>query len=152
MHINWTYQYFTELTVDELYAIIRLRNEVFVVEQNCVFQDADNHDLVSYHICGWQDNHLVAYARIIPPGEIYPQPSIGRVVTSLISRKQHVGMDLMKKAIAFTQEKYPGMDIEIGAQLYLKSFYEMLGFIQVSDLYYEDGIKHIKMKLKYVTD
>lgn len=149
MNIHWTYNVFTELSVDELYAIIRLRNEVFVVEQNCIFQDADDHDQASYHICGWQEGKLAAYVRVLPPGEMYAQPSIGRVVTAMFSRKQQIGKELMKKAISFTQNLYTGKDIAIGAQLYLRSFYESLGFIQTSDIYLEDGIEHIKMNLKF---
>ncbi len=149
MNIHWIIKRFTELTADELYAIIRLRNEVFVVEQNCVFQDADDHDQASHHICGWEERKLAAYVRILPPGEMYTQPSIGRVVTAGFSRKQHIGRALMQNAISFTHKTYAGRDITIGAQLYLRSFYESLGFKQTSDIYLEDGIEHIKMDLKF---
>ncbi|MEO7209790.1 MAG: GNAT family N-acetyltransferase [Chitinophagaceae bacterium] len=150
MKTNWTIQVFSELTAYELYAIIRLRNEVFVVEQNCVFQDADNHDQVSHHICGWKEGKIAAYARVLPPGEIYEQPSIGRVVTARSSRKQQTGKELMQNAISFTQATYVGMDITIGAQLYLLAFYGSLGFKKTGDIYLEDGIEHIKMNLKFV--
>lgn len=149
MNTHWTIQLFSELTADELYAIIRLRNEVFVVEQNCVFQDADDHDQVSHHICGWMEGKLAAYARILPPGEMYLHPSIGRVATANYSRKQQIGRKLMKNAISFTHATYVGMDITVGAQLYLRSFYESLGFEKSGDIYLEDGIEHIKMNLKF---
>lgn len=149
MNIHWIIKRFAELTPDELYAIIRLRNEVFVVEQNCVFQDADDHDQISHHICGWQEGKLAAYARILPPGEMYAQPSIGRVVAASFVRKQKIGKELMQNAISFTHKTYVEMDITIGAQLYLRSFYESLGFIKTSDIYLEDGIEHIKMDLKF---
>jgi len=149
LNIHWTIQLFSELTVDELYAIIRLRNEVFVVEQNCVFQDADDHDQLSYHICGWQDGKLAAYARLIPAGEIYEQPSIGRVVTAGFARRLKLGRELMENAISFSHKTFQGMDIVIGAQIYLRSFYESFGFKKISAIYLEDGIEHIKMNLKF---
>ncbi len=147
MNIHWAIKFFTELSPAELYAIIRLRNEVFVVEQHCVFQDADNHDETSHHLCGWQNEKLAAYARIIPPGKIYNNPSIGRVVTAPFARKQNLGKALMEKAIEYTNTTY-GMDITIGAQLYLRKFYESLGFVKTSDVYLEDGIEHIQMDFK----
>jgi len=149
LKIHWTIQLFSQLTVDELYAIIRLRNEVFVVEQNCVFQDADDHDQLSYHICGWQDEKLAAYARLIPAGEIYAQPSIGRVATAGFARRQKLGRELMENAISFSHKTFNGMDIVIGAQIYLRSFYESFGFKKISAIYLEDGIEHIKMNLKF---
>ncbi len=149
MNIHWTIKLFAELTADELYAIIQLRNEVFVVEQNCVFQDADDHDQASHHVCGWQNGKLAAYSRVLPPGEMYAEPSIGRVVTAMFSRKQQIGKELMQNAISFTHATYVGMGITIGAQLYLRSFYESLGFKKTSDIYLEDGIEHIKMNLKF---
>lgn len=147
MNVHCTIKYFSDLTPAELYAIIHLRNEVFVVEQNCVFQDADDHDQAAHHLCGWMDEKLAAYARIIPPGKIYGNPSIGRVVTAPFARKQNLGKALMNKAIEFTVKTY-GMDITIGAQLYLRKFYERLGFEKTSEIYLEDGIKHIQMVFK----
>ena len=147
MKLNWKYNSFNELDVVELYAILQLRNEVFVVEQNCVYQDADNKDALSYHLSGWDGNTLVAYCRILPPGISYPEASIGRVVASPAYRNTGCGRELMKEAIIRTQAQFDCNAIKISAQLYLKKFYEKLGFIQVSETYLEDNIPHIVMIL-----
>lgn len=146
MELNWTYQYFTKLKVHELYAILQLRSEVFAVEQNCVYQDLDNKDQSSFHLCGWDENILVAYCRILPPGISYEHPSIGRVVSSPQYRRGGYGRQLMERAIAKTIEQFNDTVIKISAQLYLKSFYESLGFRQISDTYMEDDIPHIAMQ------
>lgn len=145
MQINWTLKKFEELTPYELYAILRLRNEVFVVEQNCVFQDADDKDQHSWHFMGWADDKLVAYTRLVPAGEIYEQVSIGRVVTSPVARGTGAGRELMKKSIDAAYSLFGKQPIKIGAQVYLKQFYQSFGFEQVSDIYLEDGIEHIHM-------
>jgi ElaA protein len=150
--ISWSCKKFEDLTPHELYAILQLRNEVFVVEQNCVYQDADNKDQSSRHFMGWMQEKdkpakLVAYTRLVPPGQAYPLPSIGRVVTSPAIRKTGVGKELMRKSIAQVYEFYGNTSIQIGAQLYLKKFYESLGFAQSSNPYFEDGIEHIEMIL-----
>lgn len=144
--ITWTLKKFETLTVHELYAILRLRTEVFVVEQNCVFQDMDNKDQHCYHLLGWEGDLLVAYTRIVPVGISYNDaPSIGRVVTSPQARGGGVGRLLMEKSINELFGVYGVSPIKIGAQLYLKKFYESLGFEQSSDIYDEDGIDHIEM-------
>ena len=145
MQIQWLLKKFEELTPYQLYAILQLRNEVFVVEQNCIFQDADNKDQNSYHLMGFADDKLVAYTRLAPAGEIYTEASIGRVVTSPSARKSGVGRELMKQSIDATYNLFGTLPIKIGAQLYLKKFYESLGFKQISDVYLEDGIQHIYM-------
>jgi ElaA protein len=145
MQVNWRYCSFNELSVAELYAILQLRNEVFVVEQNCVYQDADNKDLKSFHLSGWHGNNLVAYCRILPRGISYDEASIGRVITSPAFRKTGNGRELMQLAIAKTLEQFNCDRIIISAQLYLKKFYESLGFIQNSETYLEDNIPHIEM-------
>lgn len=145
--INWICKKFNELSPPELYAILQLRNEVFVVEQNCVFQDADNKDQSSYHLMGWQNENLVAYTRLVPPGIIYKEPSIGRVVTALSVRRTGIGKELMEKSIEKIKELFGNIPILIGAQLYLKNFYESFGFLQNSPVYLEDDIEHIKMIL-----
>ena len=146
MEITWSCKSFSELSPHELYAVLRLRNEVFAVEQNCVYLDCDNKDQGSYHLCGWQDNSLVAYARLMPPGLVYAEPSIGRVITSATVRKQGIGKELMKIAIKKANKLFKTSSITISAQLYLKHFYESLGFAQCSDIYIEDHIDHIKMQ------
>jgi ElaA protein len=143
--INWVLKKFDELTPAELYAILQLRNEVFVVEQNCVFQDADNKDPYCWHFMAWQNNFLAAYIRIVPPGIAYEYPSIGRVVSSPKVRKTGIGRELMERGIAHTEAFYGKLPIKIGAQLYLKKFYESFGFQQVGAVYDEDGIDHIHM-------
>jgi ElaA protein len=147
MIIDWKLKFFNELSPDELYAIIRLRNEVFVVEQNCVFQDADNKDQTSYHVMGWKENELVAYSRLVPAGISYSEPSIGRVVTSPSARSLGLGKDLMRRSIYLLHETWGKLNIKIGAQLYLEQFYNSLGFQRTSEIYMEDGIEHIEMQL-----
>ena len=143
--MNWIIKKFADLTPHELYAILQLRNEVFVVEQNCVYQDADNKDQQSWHLMGWHGDLLAAYTRIVPPGIIYILPSIGRVVTSPALRKTGIGKQLMEKSIETVENLFGNISIQIGAQLYLKKFYEALGFRQSSEIYLEDGIEHIEM-------
>jgi ElaA protein len=143
--INWTIKKFDELTPHQLYAALRLRSEVFVVEQTCVFLDMDNKDQSSYHLMGWNDDKLVAYTRLIPPGIAYKEPSIGRVVTSPSVRGTGIGKEVMEKSIEEAARLFGKKAIRIGAQLYLKKFYGSLGFEQSSDIYDEDGIDHIEM-------
>ncbi len=143
--ITWTCKKFNALLPEELYAILQLRNEVFVVEQNCIFQDADDKDQPSLHLMGWRENKLVAYTRIVPPGLSYNEPSIGRVVTSPQERGRGTGNELMQVSINKVDALYGPTNIKIGAQLYLKKFYESLGFVQSGDVYPEDGIDHIEM-------
>ena len=147
MQLNWIYKNFDELTARELYAIMQLRNEVFVVEQNCVYQDADNKDQLSMHLCGWDAEKLVAYTRNIPPGISYKEASIGRVVTSPAYRNTGAGRQLMKESIRLSFSEFKSSQIKIGAQVYLIKFYQSLGFIPCSDEYLEDGIPHIEMLL-----
>lgn len=142
---EWKCKHFKDLSVYELYDIIRLRNEVFVVEQNCVFQDADNKDQSCYHLCGWKENNLAAYVRLVPPGLAFDEPSIGRVVTSPAYRKEGIGRLLMQHAIKECLNIFGRQNIRIGAQLYLKRFYESLRFAQCSKMYLEDNIEHIEM-------
>ena len=143
--IEWSLKKFEELSSLELYEILRLRSEVFVVEQNCVFLDMDNKDQFSLHLQGRIDGKLAAGVRILPPGLSYDEPSIGRVVSSPLFRRKGVGIELMKTAIKETISLYGDVAIKIGAQLYLKNFYESFGFVQCSETYLEDDIPHIKM-------
>lgn len=143
--MNWILKKFEGLTPNELYAIMQLRNEVFVVEQNCVYQDADNKDPQCWHLMGWENDLLIAYTRLVPPGIAYEVPSIGRVVTSPKMRKTGLGRTLMEKSIETTGKLFGKTPIKIGAQLYLQKFYETLGFQQSGEMYMEDGIEHIEM-------
>ena len=143
--MNWIIKKFDALTPHELYAILQLRSEVFGVEQNCVYQDMDNKDQVCFHLMGWQETRLVAYTRLVPPGISYTEPSIGRVVTSRIVRGSGLGKTLVEKSIAEVLALYGKTPIKIGAQFYLKKFYESFDFKQSGDIYDEDGIPHILM-------
>jgi ElaA protein len=143
--INWVLKKFEDLSPFEVYELLRLRSEVFVVEQHCVFLDMDNLDQSCHHLLGYIDNELAGSVRILPPGLAYEQVSIGRVVGSPRYRGIGAGKLLMKKAIECTIELYGNQPIKIGAQLYLKKFYEEFGFAICSETYMEDGIPHIKM-------
>lgn len=145
MQLHWLLKRFDELTPYQLYAILQLRNEVFVVEQNCVFQDADDKDQQSHHLMGLLDNKLVAYTRLVPAGVAYEQASIGRVVTSPSVRRSGAGKILMQQSIHSLYTLFGKVPIRIGAQLYLQTFYESFGFERISDVYLEDGIEHIYM-------
>ena len=145
--MNWICKPFEELSPKELYAILQLRNEVFVVEQNCVLQDADDKDQFSWHFMGWQNDQLAAYTRLVPKGISYRETSIGRVVIFPKMRKSGIGKELMEKSIGMIFQLWGRQPIRIGAQVYLKRFYESFGFQQCSDIYLEDNIEHIQMIL-----
>lgn len=136
---------FDSLTVKELYAILRLRSEIFVVEQNCVFLDMDNKDQSCQHLMLYQNKELMAYARIVPAGISYQQASIGRIISSNAARGKGFGKQLLQLSIDNCKRLYGNKPIKIGAQLYLKAFYESFGFVTSSEVYDEDGIDHIEM-------
>ena len=133
----------------DLYKILKLRSEVFVVEQNCVYLDLDDKDEQSIHVAGWINSEVAVYARIVPPNFSYPNAaSIGRVCNALHHRGKGLGKQLMQRAIAKCKASYgDNYPIKIGAQYYLLAFYQNLGFEQVSEIYQEDGIDHISMLL-----
>ena len=147
MTTSWTHKEFNKLTPDELYAILRLRSEVFVVEQACIFLDMDNKDQLSHHLMGWQENKLVAYARIVPAGISYVETSIGRIVNSPDVRGDGIGKRLIRESIELVYSLHGKRVIRIGAQYYLRGFYESFGFEKASEIYLEDGIEHIEMLL-----
>ncbi len=144
--IEWKFKAFSELTNIELYTILAERQRIFVVEQNCAFQEADYLDEKSWHLMGYMDRQLAAYARIVFPGEKFNGPSIGRIITTQKVRGTGIGKLLLKEAIRQTEKLYPGIDIHLSAQQHLESFYELFGFEQYSEPYDEDGIMHIDMK------
>lgn len=137
--------YFSALKPIELYAALQLRNEVFVVEQNCVFQDADGKDPECHHLFLWEGDNLAAYARLLPRGLAYAEMSIGRIISSPAYRRKGAGKALLSASIHYCFELFGPGPIKIGAQLYLQKFYESFGFQQSGDLYLEDGIEHIEM-------
>jgi len=143
--LSWKYCSFNALSSAEVYRILCLRSKVFVVEQNCVYLDTDEKDLQAYHLCGWVNKTLVAYARILPPGLAFPEASIGRVVTDPEWRRTGSGRLLMQQAIEKTLSQFTVSTIRIGAQIYLKNFYTSLGFREQGETYMEDGIPHIEM-------
>ena len=146
--MTWILKPFDDLTPKELYKILQLRNEVFIVEQNCPYQDLDNKDLKAFHLMGTQDQQLVAYSRLLAPGISYSESSIGRVVSSPAARKSGIGKKLMAESILQIRNLFQTDIIRIGAQLYLKKFYESFGFLQDGDPYLEDQIPHIIMLRK----
>jgi ElaA protein len=143
--MQWIVKTFGELTTTELYALLRLRSEVFVVEQACAFQDMDDTDQLAVHVMGYIDNELAAYTRLFGPGIKYEYASIGRVVTSQKARGTGAGRLLMEYSIAIVEERFGKAPIKIGAQQYLQKFYTSLGFVKSSEMYMEDGIPHIEM-------
>lgn len=138
---------FSELSIDELYAILQLRSEVFVVEQDCVYQDLDFKDQKALHVIGIKNNNIIAYTRIFKPGNYFKEASIGRVVVKEKERKFRYGYDLMNASITAVINNFETKNITISAQVYLTRFYNNLGFKQVGEEYLEDGIPHIEMKL-----
>lgn len=148
MKLRWSLKAFDALTPTEMYALLRLRSEVFVVEQNCVFLDMDNSDQPAQHLLGWTEgprSQLVACARCFGPGVKYAEASIGRVVTSPQARGSGVGHALMREAVRALQGHWGVLPIRIGAQARLQAFYEQHGFVREGEAYIEDGIPHIEM-------
>lgn len=144
--INWQCKFFTDLSSFELYKILQLRSEVFIVEQNCAYQDCDNKDLKAYHYMGWENENLIAYTRLLDKGISYEEEaSIGRVVTAKSVRGKNIGKQLMTNSIDEIYHLFGEVAIRISAQLYLKKFYESFSFVQKSAVYMEDGIEHISM-------
>ena len=137
---------FKTLSLSELYQILQLRSEVFVVEQNCVYQDIDGKDEKALHLLGMHNGILVAYARLFQPGDYFDFASIGRVTVKQEYRDKKWGHDLITEAIKGITEHYGTAAITISAQLYLQKFYESHGFVQTSEMYLEDDIPHIEMK------
>ncbi|HBV4907139.1 TPA: GNAT family N-acetyltransferase [Klebsiella pneumoniae] len=145
--MTWQDFHHSELTVPQLYALLKLRSEVFVVEQQCVYQDVDGDDLVgeNRHLLGWRDGELVAYARILKSEEEFAPVVIGRVIVSPAARGAKLGYQLMEQALASCQQHWPQKAIYLGAQAHLQSFYAHFGFTPVTEVYDEDGIPHIGM-------
>lgn len=146
MDIEWKIRRFEALTIADLYNLLQLRSEVFVVEQNCVYQDIDYKDQKALHLIGEDNGQIVAYARLFKPKDYFEQASIGRVVVKPTYRDKKLGHILMREAIYFIKSQFNETKITISAQLYLKNFYESHDFVQTSETYLEDDIPHIEMK------
>lgn len=138
---------FNSLSAKQLFEIYKLRSEIFIVEQNCAYQDVDDIDLISKHIMVFEDGVLSAYARLVPPGGIYKEPAIGRVVVKKSFRGKDLGKLLMQQAIDTLQDLYINTDLVLSAQSYLLKFYKDLGFKAEGSEYLEDNIPHTKMRL-----
>lgn len=149
MELTWQTKTFKELSTREIFEVLKLRQAVFVVEQECAYPDIDDTDIESMHLCGYNNSlQLIAYARLIKPGVSYDQASIGRVVVSPTARGLRLGESLMHKALTEMERLFPRQAIKLGAQERLEKFYNDLGFKTVSDMYLEDDIPHIHMLLE----
>jgi Predicted acyltransferase len=145
--VYWSLRDWTALDGEAVYALLRLRAEVFVVEQNCAFLDPDGHDRHAAHLFGVDDDGaLLAYARLLPPGIVHAECSIGRIVTASAVRRSGLGRELMAQALSHCRARHPG-PIRIGAQQRLQAFYESFGFRPCDTPYLEDGILHVAMRL-----
>lgn len=146
MGLEWHVKSFEKLLNHELYDILRLRTEIFVVEQNCIYLDMDGKDVLALHLLGSFNGKIVAYSRLFKAGITFENASIGRVVVDANYRDRKWGQELMQEAIASIKTHFGESKITIGAQLYLKKFYENQGFVQSSEMYLEDDIPHIEMQ------
>ena len=146
--VKWLCRPLSELNASQLFDLFKLRQDVFILEQRCLYPDIDNKDKDSVHLLGYQNEKLVAYLRIIPPGLSYQEASLGRVAVAECARKDGVGRILVQQGIKNLSSIYPDSVIRIGAQEYLRRFYASFGFCEVGSVYDEDGIAHIEMVLK----
>lgn len=147
--MQWYIKDFNGLTKTELYDIIKLRVDIFVVEQNCPYPELDNKDQLAYHcFCKDATGSVIAYCRIFKPGDYFTEAAIGRVVVSRAYRNQKLGYKLMEKALAFIKNNWQNVSVKLGGQTYLEKFYGNLGFVKVGKPYIEDGIPHVYMILK----
>ncbi|QUH30898.1 GNAT family N-acetyltransferase [Vallitalea guaymasensis] len=145
-------KHFAELNTEEIYEILKLRNQVFVVEQKCIYQDCDDKDKIAYHLLGIEDGKIVAYLRILQKGVSYNEISIGRVLTDIDYRGRGLAREIMIKAIYFIKNNLKEKEIKISAQKYLTDFYKSLGFVINSNVYLEDGIPHVEMICNMIDD
>lgn len=145
MNISYRIKAFYELTVDELYELLKLRSAVFVVEQNCVFLDMDDKDKICHHVMVFLDDQLVGCSRLVPAGISYQEVAIGRVVSSPLMRGKGIGRKVMELSIESCYKLFGSGDIRLGAQTYAMGFYSSLGFVADGNTYDEDGIEHIEM-------
>ena len=143
--LSFRVKWFKELTTQELYELLQLRSQVFVVEQHCVYQDVDGKDNKALHVLAYQETLLVGYTRIFKKGDYFEEASIGRVVIEEAHRGLNYGHDLMKASISALYDQLGKQSITISAQTYLIKFYNDLGFVEEGKIYLEDGIPHIKM-------
>ena len=143
--LDITVKTFFQLSLEELYFILQLRSEVFVVEQDCVYQDVDSKDQIALHVIGKKEDTVIAYTRIFKPGDYFNEASIGRVVVSKNERHFKYGHQLMIASIKAIEDAFETKEIKLSAQKYLEDFYTNLGFKTIGESYLEDGIPHIAM-------
>ena len=143
--LRWQITEFDGLETAQLYAALRLRLEVFAIEQNSLYQDLDNLDQQAIHMLAWEQGQLLAYQRCLPPGASYTESAIGRIVVAAPARGRQLGRELVRRGIRHNLEQWPNQGIRINAQSYLRRFYEELGFVADGDDYNLDGIPHIQM-------
>ncbi len=139
---------FGELQVEELYKLLQLRSDIFVVEQDCIFLDPDDRDQEALHVLGWEGTELVGYARIFGPGDYFEQASIGRVAVKKTFRGRGLGIQVMQASINAVKERFGREEVTLSAQKYLEEFYRDLGFKREGEDYLEDGIPHLRMVLE----
>jgi ElaA protein len=145
--LRWQWARLPDLSAPQFHAAMVLRESVFIVEQNCVYQDADAYDPHSWHLLGWAGDSLAAYLRVTDPGTKYPEPSLGRVLSAPAWRGQGLGQQLLTEALRCCAATWPGQPNRISAQQYLLQFYQGFGFVPVGPAYLEDGIPHVEMLL-----
>ena len=148
MTLHWHTLSFAELSLEQLYAALRLRQQVFVVEQQCAYLDLDNRDHAAVHMLCMQGSDLVAYQRCLPPGVSYAESSLGRIVVCQEMRGRELGRELVLRGISHNQSRWPQFDICISAQAHLRRFYASLGFVAEGNEYLEDDIPHWKMRYR----
>jgi ElaA protein len=149
LDLNWQTKTFDDLSNHALYAVLKLRLDVFSIEQQCIYQDLDNRDQEALHMLGWQGEELVAYQRLLPPGLDYPESSIGRIVINMEARGHNLGKEMVQRGMDFALGTWPGNDIRINAQAYLRKFYMNLGFEPLTEEYIYDGIPHLEMLYRH---
>jgi len=145
MTLHWQWRRYADLSPHEIYAVFAARQAVFIVEQNCPYLDMDGKDLDALHLIAWSGQDVAAYLRVIAPGVSFPEPSLGRIITTRIARGGGLGRELVARGLEKINELYPTLPTRIGAQAHLREFYGSLGFVQASEPYDEDGIPHIQM-------
>ena len=148
MELDWRWRSFGALAGIEVHEIIDLRESVFVVEQNCAYQEADEYDVLAEHLFGRdQGQQLIAYARVLPANTKYPEPSIGRVVVARFVRGSNLGRELIRRSVEYCNEKFSASNIKLSAQVHMSDFYTEFGFVPASEPYDDMGIEHIDMCL-----
>ncbi|WP_374055885.1 GNAT family N-acetyltransferase [Rossellomorea sp. FM04394] len=146
--MNWKLKSFNELSTHELYGILQVRTQVFVVEQHCPYMEVDGKDLHAYHLYKEENGEVVAYARLLPPGVSYKEPSIGRVLVKEDYRGKGLASELVKRGLDFIHDELGERTVKIQAQEYLREFYGSYGFRAITETYLDDGIPHIDMILQ----